>query len=102
MALFEPQPDELPVPLPVAPDASIDIIVCPHCEGSDCEVWDGTEARMATCPDCGAEFVPPVTESLARTTVLAVSEQRQRSVRQLGHCGLNDADAGMLLRHISR
>jgi hypothetical protein len=76
MALFAPTEEPVELDLPVAPDASIEIIVCPHCEQNNCEVWDTTEARLATCTDCGAQFSPPVTESASRSAIIAITERR--------------------------
>lgn len=93
MALFKPTVELVEPDLPVAPDATIEIIICPHCEEPNCEVWDGTEARMATCPDCGAEFTPPVVESNARSVVMAINERRTRFRRRVANSDVIKSDA---------
>jgi Zn ribbon nucleic-acid-binding protein len=88
LALFEPSRDELEQVLPVAPDVSIEIIVCPHCEGTNSEVWSTEEARMANCMDCGAEFTPPVLESRAKSLIHGIHENRMRARRKLMRSGV--------------
>jgi uncharacterized protein YbaR (Trm112 family) len=83
MALFKPTAEVIEPDLPVAPATVIEIIICPHCDGDNCEVWDSTEARMATCPDCGAAFNPPVLESNARSVIMEINERRHRFRRRV-------------------
>lgn len=93
LALFEPPTDVLEPALPAAPDVSIEIAVCPHCECPECEVWSTTEARMANCPECGAEFFPQVAESNARKAVTEIFERRQRLRRRaVNHGGITTRD----------
>ncbi len=80
MVLFKPTEKPVEPDLPVPPDVSIEIIVCPHCEEGNCEVWNSTEARMATCADCGTEFVPPVNESKSMRMIAVINENRRRAV----------------------
>lgn len=79
--MFRPTP-AVEIALPEPPDISIEVVVCPHCEGTNCEVWSTTEARMAGCPDCGCEFNMPVVESQARSVVTAIMERRARLRRR--------------------
>jgi hypothetical protein len=104
MALFAPTEEPVELDLPVAPDASIEIIICPHCEQRNCEVWDSTEARLATCTDCGAEFCPPVMESESRAAIIAITERRigLRSRVVNSEITRSDAVKGELVRLLSR
>jgi hypothetical protein len=70
--------------LPVAPAVEIDILVCPHCDCPDCEVWSTTEARMANCPECGAMFAPPTNESRTKQTIRSITECRLKMRRKVG------------------
>jgi hypothetical protein len=72
------------VPLEVPPSAEIDIVVCPHCECTNCEVWNSTNSRMATCPECTAEFmVPSISESSAKAVIIAVTEEQLKCARKV-------------------
>jgi uncharacterized Zn finger protein len=72
--------------LPAAPAVEIEVLVCPHCDCPDCEVWSTTEARMANCPECGAMFSPPVNESKTKQAIRQITESRQRMRRKVaGH-----------------
>lgn len=90
LALFEPSSDVLEPAVPVAPSAEIELVICPHCDCPECEIWSTTEARMANCPECGAMFSPNVMESKARTNVTAIFERRMRLRRQLMRQAAND------------
>jgi hypothetical protein len=70
--------------LPVAPAVEIEVLVCPHCDCPDCEVWSTTEARMANCPECGAMFTPVVNESKTMRQIKAITEMRKFTRRKLG------------------
>lgn len=91
LALFEPSEEVLEPALPVAPAVEIEVIICPHCDCPDCEVWSTTEARMANCPECGAMFSPNVMESKARTAVTEIFERRMRLRRQMTRPAANQA-----------
>lgn len=71
--------------LPVASSVEIELLVCPHCDCPDCEVWSTTEARMANCPECGAMFPPPVSESATKTRIKAITESRLQMRRKVGN-----------------
>jgi hypothetical protein len=104
MALFAPVEEPVELALPVAPDASIEIIICPHCEEKNCEVWDSTEARMANCPDCGAEFTPPVLESASKSAIIGIVERRLRHRNRVVNSEITRSDSvkGELVRLFSR
>jgi hypothetical protein len=70
--------------LPVAPAVEIEVLVCPHCDCPDCEVWSTTEARLATCPECSATFSPPVNESKTMQRIKAITEMRKFTRRKIG------------------
>lgn len=93
MVLFKPTAEVAEPDLPVPPDATIEIIICPHCEESNVEVWSTTEARLAACPDCGAEFTPPVTESMARSVIVEINERRHRLRRRAVNSDIIKSDA---------
>jgi hypothetical protein len=93
MVLFKPTAEVVEPDLPVPPDASIEIIICPHCEQNNCEVWNSTEAKMANCPDCGAEFNLSVVESASRSVVAAITERRHRLRRRAVNSDIIKSDA---------
>lgn len=103
MALFVSK-KEPEVPLPVAPDASIEIVVCPHCDGDNCEIWNSTEARMAECPECGSQFIPKELDSQAKNIVLAVTESRSHMLHRVAYSEVPDSEVakGALIRCFSR
>lgn len=71
--------------VPAAPAVEIEVVICPHCDCPDCEVWSTTEARMADCPECGAIFTQKVTESKSQAEIIAISEDRHKLRRKLGN-----------------
>ena len=70
---------KLEVPLDGAPEPEFDLgvaLTCPHCGGQDAVKEMVDDACVAKCP-CGCEF-SPIKESVARKTLLRLSERRRR------------------------
>jgi len=75
---------KLEVPLDVAPEPEFDLgagLTCPHCGGLNAQKQTVEDAEVAVCP-CGCEF-SPVKESVARRSLLRLSERRGREHRML-------------------
>lgn len=67
---------EAEVPLDMAPEAAWDAsvsLICPACGSSYARQEQVEDAVVASCPQCGCEFCPPM-ESIAKRVVRSVME----------------------------
>jgi hypothetical protein len=72
------------VSLEAPPSVEIDVVVCPHCDCTNCEVWNSTNSRLATCPECSAEFMlPEISESGAKAAIIAVTEAELKCAQKV-------------------
>lgn len=91
LAVLEPE-EEVQIGLEAPPALEATFIVCPACGCDQCEprvpeadqeLSQVGETYVVNCPECSAEFFPPVTESATKRAIIGIYERRLRLRRAL-------------------
>ena len=71
------------------PPAAEEFCTCPECGCTGAEVWSGSDAYVANCPQCHLEFVP-VLEGMKLKLVSMMERRRQRRKRPVSRSARRD------------
>nr|WP_288916247.1 hypothetical protein [uncultured Pseudomonas sp.] len=91
LAVLEPE-EEVQIDLEAPPALEATFIVCPACGCNECEPFTPEadqelsqvgETYVVNCPECSAQFIPPVTESATKRAIIGIYERRMRLRRAI-------------------
>lgn len=90
LAVLEPA-EEVQIGLEAPPAIEAAFVICPACGCDQCETLAEPEQELSqvgetyvvNCPECSAQFVPPVTESTTKRAIIGIYERRLRLRRAM-------------------